>query len=144
MTITKEIEQGFGNGVNGLYDATKWINGVACDATITVGTLAGDVYPVTIQLTDYLGNNLAVPAGVIAYYSSVATGLDPTDVSTDMATTSGGAGAVVISLTKYMYLLISEADGTIAIDSEDSGTDDQYIVLIMPTGKLVVSGVLTY
>jgi len=144
MSITKEIEQGFGNGDNGLYDILENFNGVACDATITVGTLVGDVYPVTIQLKDYLGNNLAVPAGVIAYYSSVATGLDPTNVDTEMATTSGGAGAVVVMLTKYMYLLISEADGTIAIDSEDAGTDDQYIVLVMPTGKLVVSGVLTY
>ena len=124
----------------------EWESIVDCayDATITVGTLSSDTYPVTIQLKDFEGNNLEVPAGIMAYYADSATGLDPTDVTTDLATTSGGAGAVLIFLTKYLYLLISEADGTIAVDSEDSGTDDQYLVLVMPDGRLVVSGVLTY
>lgn len=120
------------------------IQDCAYDADITVGTLSGDTYPITIQLKDFAGNNLTVPAGVMAYYADSATGLDPTDVSTDLATTSGGAGAVLIFLASYLYLLISEADGTIAVDSEDSGTDDQYLVLVMPDGRLVVSGVLTY
>ena len=116
----------------------------AYGATITVGTLSSNTYPVTIQLLDYAGNALTVPAGIMAYYSSVATGLDPTDVTTELATTSGGAGAVLIFLAKYLFLLISEVDGTIAVDSTDSGTDDQYLILVMPNGKLVVSGVLTY
>ncbi len=124
----------------------EWTSIVNCvyDADITVGTLSSDTYPVTIQLKDFEGKNLKVPAGIMAYYSSVATGLDPTDVSTELAITSGGAGAVLIFLAKYLFLLISEADGTIAVDSEDSGTDDQYLVLVMPDGRLVVSGVLTY
>lgn len=116
----------------------------AYDATITVGTLATNTYPITIQLKDFEGNNLTVPAGIMAYYADSSTGLEPTDVTTDLATTSDGAGAVLIFLTKYLYLLISEADGTIAVDSEDDGTDDQYLVLVMPDGRLVVSGVLTY
>jgi len=127
----------------------EWTPIVDCayDADITVGTLSTDTYPITIQLKDFEGNNLTVPAGVMAYYADSATGLDPTDVTTELAITGGagvGAGAVLIFLAKYLYLLISEADGTIAVDSEDSGTDDQYLVLVMPNGKLVVSGVLTY
>ncbi len=124
----------------------EWTSIVDCayDADITVGTLSSDTYPVTIQLKDFEGNNLKVPAGVMAYYSSVATGLDPTDVTTELAITSGGAGAVLIFLAKYLFLLVSEEDGTIAVDSEDSGTDDQYLVLVMPDGRLVVSDVLTY
>ena len=124
----------------------EWTPIVDCayDADITVGTLSSDTYPVTIQLKDFAGNNLKVPAAVMAYYADSATGLDPTDVTTDLATTSAGAGAVLIFLTKYLFLLVSEVDGTIAVDSEDSGTDDQYLVLVMPDGRLVVSGVLTY
>ncbi len=124
----------------------EWTSIVDCayDADITVGTLSSDTYPVTIQLKDFEGNNLKVPAGVMAYYADSATGLDPTDVTTELAITSGGAGAVLIFLAKYLFLLVSEADGTIALDSEDSGTDDQYLVLVMPDGRLVVSDVLTY
>jgi len=124
----------------------EWTPIVDCayDATISVGTLSSDTYPITIQLVDFEGKALTVPAAVLAYYSSVATGLDPTDVTTELATTSGGAGAVLILLAKYVFQLISEADGTIAVDSTDAGTDDQYLVLVMPNGKLVVSGVLTY
>ncbi len=124
----------------------EWTSIVDCayDADITVGTLTSDTYPVTIQLKDFAGNNLTVPAGIMAYYSSVATGLDPTNVTTDLSITSGGAGAVLVFLSNYLYLLVSEVDGTIAVDSEDSGTDDQYLVLVMPDGKLIVSDVLTY
>jgi hypothetical protein len=124
----------------------EWTPIVDCayDADITVGTLSSDTYPVTIQLKDFAGNNLKVPAGIMAYYADSATGLDPTDVTTDLAITSGGAGAVLIFLQYYLFLLVSEVDGTIAVDSEDSGTDDQYLVLVMPDGRLVVSGVLTY
>jgi len=124
----------------------EWTPIIDCayDADITVGTLSSDTYPVTIQLKDFEGNNLTVPASIRAYYSSSATGVESTDVSTDLAITSGGAGIVNILLTKYVYQLISEADGTIAVGSEDSGTDDQYLVLVMPDGRLVVSGVLTY
>lgn len=124
----------------------EWTSIVDCayDATISVGTLSSDTYPVTIQLKDFEGNNLKVPAGIMAYYADSATGLNPTNVTTDLVITSGGAGAVLVFLQYYLFLLVSEADGTIAVDSEDSGTDDQYLVLVMPDGKLVVSDVLTY
>ena len=124
----------------------EWTPIIDCayDADITVGTLTSDTYPVTIQLKDFAGKNLDVPAGIMAYYSEVSTGLVPSTVTTDLAITSGGEGAVLVLLSNYLYLLVSEEDGTIAVDSEDSGTTDQYLVLVMPDGKLVVSGVLTY
>ena len=127
----------------------EWTPIVDCvyDADITVGTLSSDTYPITIQLKDFAGNNLKVRASILLYYSDSATGLDATDVTTDLAVTGGagvGAGAVIPILQYYVFQLISEADGTIEVDSEDSGTDDQYLVLVMPDGRLVVSGVLTY
>jgi len=124
----------------------EWTPIIDCayDADITVGTLAGDVYPITIQLKDFEGKDLKVPAAIHAYITTDASGLDPSACTTDLHTTSSGDGAVLILLTLYQYLLISEADGDIAVDFEDSGTTDKYLVLIMPNGKLVVSGVLTY
>lgn len=124
----------------------EWTPIVDCayDADISVGDLSGDVYPITIQLKDFAGNDLTVPAAVHAYVASDAAGLDPVDCTTDLHTTDSGDGAVLILLQYYHYLLISEADGDIAVDFEDDGTDDRYLVLVMPNGKLVVSGVLTY
>ena len=124
----------------------EWTSIIDCayDAVITVGTLSGDVYPINIQLKDFEGKDLTVPAAIHAYITSDSSGLDPADCTTDLHTTSEGDGAVLILLTLYHYLLISEADGDIDVDFEDDGTDDRYLVLVMPNGKLVVSGVLTY
>jgi len=49
-----------------------------------------------------------------------------------------------MGLQWFRWHLISEADGDIAIDVTDTGTDAKYLVLVMPNGKLVVSGVLTF
>ena len=120
---------------------------VAHDADINVGTLNTDVYPLTIQLKDYAGNNLKVPAAIHAYVASDADGLDISDCSTNLHTTGGagsGDGAVIILLTMVHYVLISEADGSIEVDFEEDGTTDRYLVLVMPDGRLVVSDVLTY
>ena len=142
MTITKKIEQGFGNGVNGLYDALKNLNNVACDATITIAS--SDPAVVTIQLLDYLGNPVAAANSVKAWVSSTATGIDPSALSGEIALTSSGAGAVLIYLTHYFYELISEVDGTIAVTITDTGTTAQYLTLVMPNGKLVVSTTLGF
>ena len=125
-------------------NVTKWVPGQAWSATITVPAISSDTFAVTIQLKDFAGNDLAVPAAVFAYVSSDSAGLDPSDLTSEITTTSGGDGATLVTLAKYSWLLISEADGDIAIDMTDTGTDAKYLVLVMPNGKLEVSTVLTY
>ena len=142
MTITKKIEQGFGNGTNGLYDVLQNLNNVACDAEFTIAS--SDPAVVTIQLKDYLGNDVAAANSVMAWVSSTTTGLDPSALSGEIALTSSGDGAVLIHLTHYLYQLISEADGDIAVTITDTGTTAQYLTLLMPTGKLVVSTTLGF
>ena len=124
----------------------EWTPIVDCayDADITVGTLSGDTYPITIQLKDFEGNNLTVPAGVMAYYADSATGIDPSALNSEIALTGSGDGAVLIHLTHYLYQLISEADGDIDITITDTGTTAQYLTLLMPDGRLVVSGSLGF
>ncbi len=114
------------------------------DADITVPDISSDTFAVTIQLKDYAGNNLKVPASVLCYVSSDSDGLDPSDLTSDITTTSDGDGAVIPILTKYAWQLISEADGSIDIDVTDSGSDTLYLVLVMPDGKLVVSDELEF
>ena len=124
----------------------EWTPIVDCayDATITVPTISSDTFAVTIQLKDYAGNDLTVPAAVLCYVSSTVAGIDPVVITSEISTTSGGDGAVAIFLAKYNWQLISEADGDIAIDVTTTGAHNYYLVLVMPNGKLVVSGVLAF
>ena len=118
------------------------IIGCAYDATITL--VSSDPAVVTIQLKDFAGNDLKEAASVMAWISSTATGIDPAAVSSELALTSSGDGAVLIHLTHYLYQLISEADGDIAVTITDTGTTAQYLTLLMPNGKLVVSEHLVF
>lgn len=122
----------------------EWTPIVDCayDATITL--VSSDPAVVTIQLKDFAGNDLTVPASVMAWISSTATGIDPSPVSSELALTGSGDGAVLIHLTHYLYQLISEADGDIAVTITDTGETAQYLTLLMPNGKLVVSEHLVF
>ena len=122
----------------------EWTPIIDCayDATFTL--VSSDPAVVTIQLKDYAGNDLTVPASVMAWISSTATGIDPAAVSSELALTGSGDGAVLIHLTHYLYQLISEADGDIAVTITDTGTTAQYLTLLMPNGKLVVSQHLVF
>lgn len=124
----------------------EWTPIVDCayDATITVPTISSNTFAVTIQLLDYAGNDLTVPASVLCYVASDSAGLDSSDLTSEITITSGGDGSTFVVLAKYAWQLISEADGDIAIDVTDTGTDTLYLVLVMPNGKLVVSGALAF
>lgn len=140
MTIGKAIEQGFGNGVNGLYDALKWLNDVPADASITVGATHTSAIAATIQLKDYLGNNLTTAGSVLMYLTSDAVGLDinTTALTTDVVIVTNGSLGIL--LANKAYLLVSEANGTIGIQlGYTTGALDFYAVLVMPNGKRIVS-----
>ena len=118
---------------------------MAYDATITVGTESGQTFTPTIQLKDYAGNDLDVAASIIAYMASDSTGLIPdATITGEVALTSSGDGAVIVLLTHCAYLLVSEAYGDIDLTITDTGTGALYLVLVMPNGKLVVSGAMTF
>ena len=125
-------------------NVTHWMPGVAWDASFTIAAESSNTVAVNIQLKDFAGNDLAVTAAVIAYISTSATGLDVGTISGDIALTSSGDGAVSTLLTHYAWLLISEADGDIDVTITDTGTTTQYLVLVLPNGKLIVSTTLGF
>jgi len=139
MTITKKIEQGFGNGVNGLYDVLKWFNNMPVDADITVGAEGTNVINVAIQLKDYLGNNIAAPSYVRAYFCTTTAGTTKETTTVSTETAIGTDGEILIVTAKTEYMLLSEADGSIDIDITDTGTNDTYLAVVLPTGRIVVS-----
>ena len=62
-------------------------------------------------------------------YSGVAIGTD---------------GALIENVANLSGLMISEADGDIDIDIEESGTATWYLVLVNPFGQLIISAAITF
>ena len=138
MTVKKSISEGFSK--KELYDVCKWINDMPIDASITVGAAHTSAVAATIQLKDYLGDALAVSGSVIAFLTSDAAGLDinTTALTTDMVIVTNGSLAIL--LANKVYLLTSEANGTIGVQlGYTTGAKDFYLVIILPSGKKVVS-----
>ncbi len=121
----------------------EWTPIIDCayDATITVGTTASNKAKVTVQLKDFAGNNLTVANTVLVYLASDSTGLTviSTIIGTELAINTNGTLAVLT--TKIASLIVSTAAGLFDIDLEDgSNKSTFYLVVIMPNGKLEVSG----
>ena len=108
-------------------------------ATMAVGTIGGDTINVTIQLTDFLGNDLATRANLIAYLSDDANGDSIAGTAPNTSPAIGTDGVLGPLVTDKVFLLISESDGDIDIDITDSGADTWYLILYMPDGRLVAS-----
>ncbi len=113
-------------------------------ATITIGSeTAGTTIKVTIQLTDFFGDDLATVACLMAYLSDNADGSTVGSAhSTSPAIASDGLLQALI--TDLVFLLTSESDGDIDIDFVDSGAQTIYLVLIMPDGRLVISDAIAH
>ena len=145
MTINKTIGEGFGSGVNGLYDALKWLNDVPANASITVGATHTDTIAATIQLKDYLGNDLTTAGTVLAYLASDSLGLDVNATALTTAMTIGTDGSLSLLVAHSVYLLTSEADGDIDITfGYTTGALNFYLVLVMPNGKRIVSSAFAF
>jgi hypothetical protein len=117
------------------------------DASYVIGAEAGNVINVVIQLkNDKDQTDQAVRAMVLMYLSDDANG--------DSIVATAPSGAVAIGIdgviadvgggSKKSFRLISESDGDIDINITEAGVKTLYMVLIMPNGRLVPSGAITF
>ena len=125
-------------------NVTKWVPGMAWDASFTVGSESGNAVAVAIQLKDFAGNDLAVPASVTSYLASDSAGLDVKASSVTTETAAGTDGSLAVLAAGQVYQLTSETDGDIDITITDSTADTYYVVVVLPNGKLAVSAVATF
>lgn len=114
------------------------------DATITVGTEATNVINVAIQLSDGNGDDLANVAGVYWYLSDDSGGDGISGTAPTGGVAIGTDGKIAEVVANKCGWLISEADGDIDINITDTGTPTFYLVLILPSGEVVVSGAITF
>jgi len=115
------------------------------DAVITVAAEDTDVVNVAIQLVDRLnGNEIGERVSIFAYLSDDANGDSIAATAPDGGVAIGTDGLLIPDVTSKSFRLISEADGDIDVDVTESGTDTFYLILVMPDGKLIPSGALTF
>ena len=122
------------------------------DATIAVGDEVTNVINVAIQLLGANGKDMTQRGSVLAYLSDDAYGDSVVATEHSGAVAIGTDGLLIPVLTgvaasekaKTIFQLTSEADGDIDINITEAGTKTAYLVLVLPSGKLVVSGAITH
>ena len=107
--------------------------------TFTIGAEAANVINVAGQLIDTSGNALTGRASVFVYLSDDQNG--DSVASTAEGWAIGTDGTLLISdASNQASLLLSEVDGDFDIDiTETTGADTYYMVVILPSGRKVIS-----
>lgn len=119
------------------------------DADITVtngaaGPTAG-TDTVAIQFKGANGEDATMRCAVPWYLSNDAEGDDLSVTSTDVTTNAIGTDGVLIELSSNVAgFLISESDGDADLALVIPSGKTVYLVLIMPSGQLIVSDAITY
>jgi hypothetical protein len=114
-------------------------------ASYTIGAEGANAITVNIQLKDFLGKDLARRNAVMAYLSNDANGDTIEAASAGLSVAAGTDGLVIELATDNHFMLVSESDGDIdVVVTETTGANSIYLILVMPDGHLVPSGVLTF
>jgi hypothetical protein len=112
-------------------------------ATFSIGAESGgDAIVVSIQVTDANGNDINARTAVTAFLLADANG---DAFNTASATVAAGTdGALATLVTNKAYQCITEADGDLDISITISGAATKYLAIVLPSGKMVISSVITW
>jgi hypothetical protein len=120
-------------------------DGAVSGATFTIGTEAANAINVAIQLTDGNSNNLAHAATCYVYLAADTAGQT---IGSGVGTPAGlaiGTDGLYQQVTQHIAGFVTcEADGDIDLTITNTGTGTQYLVVVLPSGKLAVSGAITF
>jgi hypothetical protein len=122
------------------------LTGAAAAATFSIGAEANDIRVVSVQLKDGAGVDLAARGAVQAYLSNDANGDAIASATPSGAVAAGTDGLLLPSGgdSKKIFGLVSEADGDIDVSITDTAGSTYYLALILPNGKLAVSGAIAF
>lgn len=113
-------------------------------ASFTIGTEATDAINVAIQLKNAKAQALAVRTSVFAYLSDDANGDSVVATAPDGGWAIGTDGLMHSVTSGKAAIFVTEADGQFDVTITHAGAKTCYLVLVMPDGKLVVSGAITF
>lgn len=120
------------------------IDGQNMVPAITVGAQAGNVINVVIQLNDFAGEALTERGSLFAYLSDDANGDSIAATAPSVGWSIGTDGVLIPVVTNKAAQLVSEVDGDIDIDIEEAGAATWYLILVLPSGRLLASEAITF
>lgn len=119
--------------------------GVAQDAAITISAEATNAITASIQLKDNGGANLEEIGHVDAYLSDAATGIAISATAPATSVAAGTNGKIIKEqTTKLAWWLQSSAAGVIDLVITETGAKTWYLVVVLPNGRQIVSGAITF
>jgi len=125
-------------GVNGSKIASS-------NSTITLGSPSGTTQVATIQLKDGADAAIADVRSCLVYMATDAAGATPSATGANASVTVSTGAAVVVLTAKLNWQLVTDATGAAALTFDNNGGGGTYtdrVVLVLPTGEVVVSSAL--
>jgi hypothetical protein len=104
----------------------------------------GTTINVGIQLNDANGSPTAMRTAVFAYLSDDANGDSIVSAAPSGGWAIGTDGLLIPVVAGKAAYLISEADGDIDVTITEAGAKTCYLVIVHASGKLSVSGAITF
>lgn len=128
------------------YEAIKELQNAHLDASFTIGAEAGNTINVAVVIKQDKAQAAVASRRVLDVYlsdSSAGAGIIAT------APSGGGAigtnGVILASVTANKYLkVLATAAGLFDITFTEAGAKTFYLVVVIPNGRLVVSGAITF
>lgn len=127
-------------------DAIRQLQSQFNDATMTVGAETANVITVAVTLkVDPTQTAEAVRKSVLAYVCDDANGDTFNVTAVDGGVAVGTNGIVIPLVASKAFMLVSESNGRIDVAlTHAAGAKTVRLVLVMPSGRLVVSGAITF
>lgn len=127
-----------------LGDLLDGLDGMAASVAFVIGAQGGDIINVALQFKDGSGNDMVVSAGVFAYLSDNANGSTIAVTAPSAGIAIGTEGLAIPVVTNKAFQLVSESDGDLDLNIEEAGADTWYLVIVLPSGLLTISGAITF
>ena len=128
------------------YEAIKELQAAHLDAAFTIGVEGSNAINVAVQIKkDKAQTSLAERRSLMFYLSSSSSGADITGTAPSSGFAIGTNGKIISELVadKLAYVT-TDASGRFDITLTEAGVATWYLVVIMPNGRLVVSGAITF
>lgn len=142
---TLKLGAGAGTALTATANELNALDGAATGApTFTPAAEVGNMIDVAVQLKDADAVNLAVRTGLYGYLSDNADGSTLTGTAADGGIAAGAAGIVDQQTAGKSFYAVTNAAGLVNIRITHSLAKTYYGVLVLPNGKLAVSGAITF
>lgn len=111
--------------------------------TFTIGSESSDTINVAVQV-EQQDQSLSERTSFLAYLSDDSNG-DGVASAPSSGTTAGSNGEILAEITTdVVFLLKTNASGSVDIDINDTGTPTFHLVVVEPDGSLSVSDAITF